>query len=122
VREWPYAPDSDGRFAGVVDIFGDGSVWALSVPGHTPGSTAYLVRTPGGPKLLVGDASHTSWGWIHGVEPGTFSADRPRSAESLATLRDLVRDHPAIEVYLGHQQLDAQPTGQANVLEVGHSN
>jgi glyoxylase-like metal-dependent hydrolase (beta-lactamase superfamily II) len=105
LREWPYTADPDGRFAGVVDIFGDGSVWAISVPGHTPGSTAYLVRSTEGPKLLVGDASHTSWGWIHGVEPGTFSADRPRSAKSLATLRELARTYPQIGVYLGHQQL-----------------
>ena len=68
---------------GIIDVFGDGSVWAIHVPGHSPGSTAYLVRTPRGSKLLVGDASHTRWGWENGVEPGTFSLDGPRSAESL---------------------------------------
>jgi len=26
----------------VLDIFGDGSLWAIHVPGHSPGSTAYL--------------------------------------------------------------------------------
>src|SRR6266508_4880045 len=33
VSEWQFGPDADGRFAGVVDVFGDGSLWALSVPG-----------------------------------------------------------------------------------------
>jgi len=33
--------DPSGLFAGVLDVFGDGSFWALWVPGHTPGSTAY---------------------------------------------------------------------------------
>src|SRR5207237_10380367 len=61
VAEWPFAPDPDGRFAGVLDIFGDGSVWAIHVPGHTPGSTAYLLRTPQGPVLLTGDVCHTAW-------------------------------------------------------------
>jgi glyoxylase-like metal-dependent hydrolase (beta-lactamase superfamily II) len=107
VREWPFESDADGRLAGVVDVFGDGSVWALHVPGHTPGSTAYLVRTPTGPVLYVGDASHTRWGWENGVEPGTFSLDQPRSAESLAALRALVEAHPRIEVHLGHQDRDA---------------
>jgi N-acyl homoserine lactone hydrolase len=105
LREWNYAEDSDGRFAAVVDIFGDGSAWAIHVPGHSPGSTAYLLRTQDGPKLLVGDASHTRWGWENGVEPGSFSLDGPRSVESLATLLRLVHDHPDVEVYLGHQQL-----------------
>lgn len=103
LREWGFDADPDNRFAAVVDIFGDGSVWAIHVPGHTPGSTAYLVRTPAGTNLLVGDASHTRWGWENGVEPGTFSLDGPRSAKSLATLRDLARDFPQMEVHVGHQ-------------------
>lgn len=103
IQEWPYAGDPDGRFTGVVDIFGDASVWAIYSPGHSPGSTAYLVRTPEGAKLLVGDASHTRWGWENGVEPGTFSLDGPRSAESLAALRELAREFPEMDVYLGHQ-------------------
>jgi glyoxylase-like metal-dependent hydrolase (beta-lactamase superfamily II) len=105
IQEWSYEGDPDGRFTGIVDIFGDASVWALHVPGHSPGSTAYLVRTPDGPKLLVGDASHTRWGWENGVEPGTFSLDGPQSAESLAVLRELVREYPQLEVHLGHQSL-----------------
>ena len=91
-------------FEGVVDIFGDGSAWALWVPGHTGGSTAYLLRTPRGPVLLTGDACHTRWGWDHSVEPGSFSSDVPRSAESLARLERLVAEHPGVDVRLGHQR------------------
>ncbi len=103
LAEWPFVPDAAGRFDGVVDVFGDGSVWALWVPGHTPGSIAYLVRTPSGPVLLTGDACHTRWGWEHDVEPGNFSSDVARSARSLAYLRRLVAEHP-VEVRFGHQQ------------------
>lgn len=94
LREWPTE---------IVDIFSDGSVFAIHVPGHTAGSTAYLVNTTSGPVLLVGDASHTVWGWEHGVEPGKFSTDQPRSRDSLNRLRTLVKDNPEIEVRLGHQ-------------------
>ncbi|SEU08089.1 MBL fold metallo-hydrolase [Stigmatella erecta] len=104
LQEWAYEADAAGRFAGVVDVFGDGSVWALWVPGHTPGSTAYLVRTPQGPVLFTGDACHTRWGWEHDVEPGTFSEDIARSAGSLAQLRRLVAEHPAVDVRFGHQR------------------
>ncbi len=103
LREWKFAPDPDGAFAGVLDVFGDGTFWALHVPGHTAGSTAYLARTKSGPVLLTGDASHTTWGWDNGVEPGSFSADQKRSAESLARLRAFVAKHPRVEVRVGHQ-------------------
>ena len=103
LREWKFEADPDGRFAGVVDVFGDGTLFAIAAPGHTPGSTAYLARTTKGPVLYVGDACHTRWGWEHRVEPGTFSADRPKSVASLKQLEDLVLRHPAIEVRLGHQ-------------------
>ncbi len=105
IRQWGFEPDPAGPFEALLDIFGDGSVWAIHVPGHTPGSTAYLVRTPKGPVLLVGDACHSAWGWEHGVEPGTFSSDQPTSAKSLARLREFVQQHPGIEVRLGHQPL-----------------
>ncbi len=106
-QEWRFQPDADGRFAGVIDVFGDGSFWALWTPGHTPGSTAYLARTAKGPVLFTGDTSHTVWGWENEVEPGTFTADQAQNADSLARLRRLVKEHPAIDVRLGHQHLPA---------------
>ncbi|NKB45526.1 MAG: MBL fold metallo-hydrolase, partial [Alphaproteobacteria bacterium] len=46
-----------------VDVFGDGMLFALHVPGHTPGSTAYLVNAADGAHLITGDAVHTTEGW-----------------------------------------------------------
>ena len=41
------------------DVFGDGSVTILAMPGHTPGHNALLVRLEGaGPVLLSGDLYH----------------------------------------------------------------
>jgi N-acyl homoserine lactone hydrolase len=100
-----FRPDPDGKFAGIADVFGDGSVWALHVPGHTRGSMAILARTPRGPVLMTGDACHTAFGWKEGIEPGSFSSDVETSAVSLQALQDLVRRHPRIEVHPGHQSL-----------------
>lgn len=105
LREVRLAPDPDGTFAGVADVFGDGSFWAIAVPGHTPGSLAFVARTPHGPVLFTGDACHTAWGWRHGVGPGTFSDDVPQSAASLARLQRFAARHPALQVRLGHQSL-----------------
>jgi len=104
VEEWQFQPDPQGRFEGVLDVFGDGTVWAISVPGHTTGSTAYLVRSPEGPVLFTGDVSHTRWGWENDVEPGDLTEDHPGNAKSLEQLRALVAAHPKISVRLGHQR------------------
>lgn len=98
LREWTLT-------SGVSDVFGDGSLWAIAVPGHTKGSTAFVVRTTTGPVLLTGDACHTRWGWENGVEPGTFSSDTKRSVTSLALLQGLAARHPSLDVRLGHQEL-----------------
>ncbi len=104
LQEWPFAGDASGRFAGVVDVFGDRQVWALWVPGHTEGSVAFVVRTPSGSVLFTGDACHTRWGWEHGVEPGPLSDDIPASVSSLAKLRTLAAEHPSLQVRVGHQR------------------
>jgi N-acyl homoserine lactone hydrolase len=100
---WYFQPDPDKEFEGVIDIFGDGSAYAISVPGHTPGSVAYLIRTTQGPVLLTGDTSHTRWGWEHTVEPGDYTLDHARNLENLKRLKALVERHPSITVRLGHQ-------------------
>ncbi|HKU40213.1 MAG TPA: MBL fold metallo-hydrolase [Polyangiales bacterium] len=105
LRELSFAPDKAQRFKGLLDLFGDRSLWAIYVPGHTIGSIAYLARTTRGPVLMTGDTCHTVWGWQNDVEPGTFTADREANKASLARLRKLVAEHPSISVRLGHQAL-----------------
>jgi N-acyl homoserine lactone hydrolase len=103
LQEWQFQPDPQSRFEGIVDIFSDGSVYAISVPGHTPGSVAFLVRTTNGPVLLTGDTCHTRWGWENTVEPGDYTQDQERNLQNLKRLKGLVAAHPQIEVRLGHQ-------------------
>jgi len=97
LREWQFDKN------GVIDVFGDGSFWAIHVPGHTPGATAYLARTADGPQLMIGDATHTRWGWDNGVEPGSYSENGPQSAESLLMLKQLADGIPGLKVHPGHQ-------------------
>lgn len=109
LHEWAFQPDPDGRFAGVVDIFGDGSVWAIHVPGHSPGSTAYLINAVDGPKLIVGDAVSTRLGWEQAMPQPVPAAAKAEAEASADALRRFAADHPAVEVFLGHQSR----TGQA---------
>ena len=101
--EWDFAGGT------VLDVFGDGSLWAIHSPGHTPGATAYLARTTEGPQLMLGDVTHTRWGWNNGVEPGTFSEDVPRSVVSLRRMKKLAAAHPGVQVHPGHQSLTSAP-------------
>ena len=60
------------------------------------------IEAPKGPVLLTGDTSHTRWGWEHGVEPGSYTADQPTNLKSLQMLEQLVKRHPAMDVRFGH--------------------
>lgn len=102
LREWRFQPDPSGAFAGVLDVFGDGSVWALSVPGHSPGSTAYLVNAIDGPKLITGDATSTRLNW-QGLPQPVPAAARAQAEASSDHLRRFAAAHPTVEIFLGHQ-------------------
>jgi N-acyl homoserine lactone hydrolase len=106
-----------GPIAKAWDVVGDGSIWALQTPGHTPGSTSYVARTTTGPVLFTGDTCHTLWGWENGVTPGSFTADTATNATSLAALRDLAASVPGMVVYVGHET-DGQGTGVDEVADV----
>jgi len=65
-----------------VDVFGDGSVIALNMPGHTPGHMALLVKLASGPVLLSGDLYHSDEARVKkGIPP--FNTSR---AETLASI------------------------------------
>jgi len=108
---WPFEEEGQVLPGGLrgVDLWGDGSLWAVDAPGHTAGSTAYLARTPQGAVLFAGDVSHLHWGWDHGVTPGTFTADHERHRETLAQLIALA-DAVDAQVFMGHE-LDGETTG-----------
>ncbi len=86
-----------------IDLLGDGSLWAVSTPGHTPGHSSYLVNGDP-PTLLVGDASHFAWAFEHDVAPRAWtSADGARAVESLAELRRFARTYPRVRLVFGHE-------------------
>jgi glyoxylase-like metal-dependent hydrolase (beta-lactamase superfamily II) len=86
-----------------VDLFGDGSFWAISVPGHTDDDIAYLIDGAT-PVLLTGDASHFAWGFKNGVGPrGWDKAGTARGYGSLQELRAFARTYPNVRLVYGHE-------------------
>jgi glyoxylase-like metal-dependent hydrolase (beta-lactamase superfamily II) len=77
--------------AGDKDVFGDGSVVMLAMPGHTPGSYALLVRLPmTGPVLLGGDVGIFEE-QLATREVPSFNADRAQSLASMQRLLDIAK-------------------------------
>jgi glyoxylase-like metal-dependent hydrolase (beta-lactamase superfamily II) len=80
------------------DVYGDGSVVMLSMPGHTPGSYALLLRLKHkGAVVLSGDVVHFEGQFKTGDVPG-FNTDRAQSLASMSRLQNLVKKLKAILV------------------------
>jgi N-acyl homoserine lactone hydrolase len=87
-----------------VDLFGDGSFWAISVPGHTDDDIAYLVNGAT-PVLFTGDASHFAWAFANGVAPrGWNDAGTARGYVSLEQLRAFAKAYPQVKLVYGHEK------------------
>jgi N-acyl homoserine lactone hydrolase len=86
------------------DVFGDGRVVMLKMPGHTPGHYALLVRLASGPVLLSGDQYHfTEQVKNRGVPP--FNHDR---ADTLASSErfDRIAANLKAKVIIQHEPSD----------------
>lgn len=92
-----------GSVKHAIDFFGDGSLWVIASPGHTPGSLAYVANTSKGAVLFAGDTSHTRWGWENQVEPGEFTGDHAQNVESLSQLASIAKELSALTVMTGHE-------------------
>jgi glyoxylase-like metal-dependent hydrolase (beta-lactamase superfamily II) len=96
------APVTEAR--GDLDIFEDGSVVMVALPGHTPGHHGLLVRLASGPVLLSGDAYHfTEQVARRGVPP--FNTSRAESLASMDRFDRLARNLRA-RIIIQHEPAD----------------
>ncbi|MEA3032051.1 MAG: N-acyl homoserine lactone hydrolase, partial [Sphingomonadales bacterium] len=84
-----------GRVEAVIgdrDVFGDGSVVMLDMPGHTEAHHSLLVRLPRtGPVLLTGDLYHFAENRATGGVPG-FNTSRSLTMASMARFEAIARN------------------------------
>ncbi len=86
------------------DVFGDGSVLAVHLPGHTPDHLALLVKLASGPVLLSGDLYHSLDARAkRGVPP--FNTSRPQTLASMDRFEKLAKE-TAAKVIIQHEPRD----------------
>ena len=92
------------RASADVDVFGDGSVTALHLPGHTPDHMALLVKLASGPVLLSGDTYHSRDAREkRGVPP--FNTSREQTLKSMDRFEKVAKDTGA-KVVIQHEPRD----------------
>lgn len=86
-----------------LDIFGDGSFWALPTPGHTRGHVSFLINSEEGPVLLATDACFIKEGFRKGIGSSDYTHDVLMAQASLNNLVEFKKVYPQIKVVCGHE-------------------
>jgi N-acyl homoserine lactone hydrolase len=86
------------------DVFGDGSVVMLGMPGHTPGHHVLLIRLKSGAVLLSGDQFHATESFTHDQVP-TFNTDRADTLASIDRFKQIATNLKA-KVVIQHEPAD----------------
>ena len=91
-------------FRSSYDLFGDGSLVLVPLPGHTPGNTGLFINRADGSRLfLVGDAvwsaeNYMSPATMHPILWSAFTSDDASARQTLIDLHHFSHRHPEIPV------------------------
>lgn len=96
------------------DIFGDGSIVAVDLPGHAPGQFGLFLQTEGGVVLLAADASWTSEAIENLSFPHPFVKlilhDYPAFEITLKKLHRLYKERPDVKILPTHSDKSLELT------------
>ncbi len=93
---------NEGPFRKSYDLFGDGSVQLINIPGHTAGLCAVKVTGDDGRYvLLVSDGAYGSKSWEEMILPG-IAENRKEQEISLEWIRQQSLDEKCVEILANH--------------------
>lgn len=100
----PFNPEHKMRLIeGDTELFGDGSLVALSTPGHTPGHQLLLVHLEKtGDVVLSGDVVHFQSNWENRRVPDS-NYDRAQSLASMEKIARILDDKHA-QLWINHDK------------------
>jgi N-acyl homoserine lactone hydrolase len=94
--------ESISPFPKCADLLGDGSLWAISTPGHTRGHISFVVNGLAGPKLLTMDVAFIQENISYGVAPSDYTWNVEEAQRSLDMLINFIKLFRGMEVTAGH--------------------
>ena len=108
-RAWVIREFSDAPipvFGETHDLFGDGAIRLLPLPGHARGQLGALVQAEGGDVLLCADAAWSTRAWQEQRPPhwltGAIQDDVPALHTTLHALRDFAAACPQVAILPTH--------------------
>ncbi len=90
------------------DLFGDGSVVLVPLPGHTAGNTGMFINRANGPRLfLLGDAAWVSQNYLRPATMHPFiwskvTSDDATARQTLIDLHHFAHQHPEVAMIAMH--------------------
>lgn len=86
-------------FERVCDFLGDGSVFIVGTPGHSPGHVSVILNMSAGPVFLTFDAAHRKANIDEGIPP---KGDYPEALKSINNIKAFLHEFPQTRVIFGH--------------------
>lgn len=100
------------------DLLGDGSILAVDLSGHTPGSTGLLVKAADAPVLLTGDAAWVEKSWRWPARP-IAAHDMALWWEQAWRIKKFAMLEPRLVVVPGHDDAAVAAVGIASFVVHG---
>ncbi len=85
------------------DLLGDGSLWAVSTPGHTRGHVSYIVNGLSGPSLLTMDVAFIEENIRYGVAPVDYTWNVDEAQKSLDRIIIFLKMFHDVKIITGHE-------------------
>ncbi len=85
-----------------IDVFGDGSLWAISSSGHSAGHVIFLINGVDEQILFTGDACNDHYQFETGIGPGYYSSDLEGGQEVLERIILFKDRYPDVKLVYGH--------------------
>ena len=89
-------------FGRSVDVFGDGSLWAISSSGHSRGHVMYMINGIDEQVLFTGDACNNHYQFEMGIGPGFYSSDLEGGQKALERIILFKERYPKVKLVYGH--------------------
>lgn len=85
-----------------VDLFGDGSFWAIDSSGHSKGHILFFINGIEEQILFTGDAINIGLQYEKSIGSGTYSSNLERSQEVVEQIIVFKELHPEVTLVFGH--------------------